>query len=80
MSERHRQLGLLQELREQLAQLEDRCENCKASLLECTFAVKSFFDLDAGRIRGAAGDLTNAITQGQELRNRIAKLEEDLGL
>lgn len=80
MSERYKQMGLLQELREQLAQLEDRAENCKASLLDSTFVVKSFFDLDDGRIRGAANDLANAITQGQELRARIAKLEDDLGL
>lgn len=80
MSDRLKNKGLLAELREQLDALEDRATNCKASLLDATFVLKTHFDLDTGRIRGAAKDLADAIEEGQAIRARIDKLEEELGL
>lgn len=80
MTERLKQLGLLTELRDQLAELEDRAKNCKSSLQDACFVLKTHFDLDTGRIRGAANDLADAIEEGQAIRARIDKLEEELGL
>lgn len=79
-TERLMKQGLLAELRRELGTLEDRAENCVKAIRGAMFVVTSPLDLDTGNIVVGATDLDAVVKQAASVRDRIAKLEDELGL
>jgi hypothetical protein len=79
-TERLMKQGLLIELCRELDTLENRAENCVKALREAMFVITSHLDLDTGNIVVGATDLDAVVKQAASVRDRIAKLEDDLGL
>jgi|GEM_PF-3280886 len=72
--------GMLGELRDKLAALEDRAEGIIGSLQVATFVQSSVWVLDSAKIRNYGIELAHVITEGNEIRSRIESLETDLGI
>ena len=78
--ERYAMQGQLVELRAELATLENRAEILLKAMRGEMFVYTSPLDLDTANIVVAAGDLDAVVKQAKEIKERIAKVEDDLGL
>lgn len=72
--------GLLGEKRGELVELEQELKDDLDSLLDASFVLNSPFDLDPARIESAAKRAAELIRKGNQLRDQIDQLEDELGL
>ncbi len=80
MSDRLMKLGLLGQLRQQLAALENRAEGIIDSIQRQTFVMTTVWALDGEKVRDYGRELLEVLNEGNAMRKRIEDLELDVGI